>query len=177
MNGQCYCATGMTGPRCNTSCPAGQHGENCLKNCSCQNGGTCNRGLPVRSVLKPICLYVDLTGIVRYIVTCSCRPGYNGTNCEQSCSYGTYGIDCASTCQCMNGASCSTVDGSCICSKGWAGTTCGMPCPPGSYGLDCTERCLCENGASCNRFDGSCVCKDHWTGQYCEIRKTGFPTV
>ena len=43
VDGQCYCAAGITGAKCNTSYPAGRHGEDCLKNCSCQNGGTCNR--------------------------------------------------------------------------------------------------------------------------------------
>ena len=43
-----------------------------------------------------------------------------------ACSEGSYGLDCASTCECQNNATCDFVSGSCSCTAGWFGTLCEM---------------------------------------------------
>lgn len=47
---------------------------------------------------------------ITYLITV-CRPG-------------RYGIDCASKCECYNGAMCDPIGGQCTCSSGWLGATC-----------------------------------------------------
>lgn len=38
--------------------------------------------------------------------------------CEKPCQHGKHGKNCASTCQCQNGATCIHTNGSCICAPG-----------------------------------------------------------
>ena len=41
------------------------------------------------------------------------------------CPIGTYGLNCATQCSCLNGASCSPVTGVCNCTAGYYRTDCG----------------------------------------------------
>ncbi|NXJ64022.1 TIE1 kinase, partial [Rostratula benghalensis] len=57
----CSCASGWRGSRCNEACPPGYYGPGCALECSCQNGGSCNR----------------FSG-------CVCLAGWHGQHCEKS---------------------------------------------------------------------------------------------
>lgn len=54
--------------------------------------------------------------------------------CVSACPDGYYGLDCANTCSCGNGAQCDHVTGDCS-------------CPPGWVGDNCNQRELLENSA------------------------------
>ena len=41
-----------------------------------------------------------------------------------ACPRGRYGVNCESTCDCANGASCDSVTGACNCLSGWTGPKC-----------------------------------------------------
>lgn len=113
-----------------SGCPKGKYGKSCLKNCTCENGATCNQK----------------NG------KCACPPGFTGKSCEKSrslmfvqrccshdlsisfnplmlffsieCPSDKYGLDCKSQCNCENGATCDRINGACHCSAGWSGPKC-----------------------------------------------------
>ncbi|XP_035686857.1 fibroblast growth factor receptor 4-like [Branchiostoma floridae] len=80
----------------------------------------------------------------------------------------TYGRDCAKTCGCQNGASCSPDDGRCNCTAGWYGSNCDGACPKSRYGWRCRQVCSCKNNATCHHVDGSCACVPPWGGRNCD---------
>ncbi|KAL9845951.1 tyrosine-protein kinase receptor Tie-1 isoform 4-T4 [Geothlypis trichas] len=57
----CSCASGWSGSRCDQACPSGFYGPDCALECTCQNGGSCNR----------------FSG-------CVCPTGWHGQHCEKS---------------------------------------------------------------------------------------------
>ncbi|NWY74093.1 TIE1 kinase, partial [Erithacus rubecula] len=57
----CSCASGWSGSRCDQACPSGFYGPDCALECTCQNGGSCNR----------------FSG-------CVCPAGWHGQRCEKS---------------------------------------------------------------------------------------------
>ncbi|NWR31384.1 TIE1 kinase, partial [Tachuris rubrigastra] len=57
----CSCAAGWSGSRCNQACPQGFYGPDCALECTCRNGGSCNR----------------FSG-------CVCPAGWHGQHCEKS---------------------------------------------------------------------------------------------
>uniref|UniRef100_A0A8C0V5G3 Tyrosine-protein kinase receptor Tie-1 n=1 Tax=Cyanistes caeruleus TaxID=156563 RepID=A0A8C0V5G3_CYACU len=57
----CSCASGWSGSRCDQACPSGFYGPDCALQCTCQNGGSCNR----------------FSG-------CVCPAGWHGQHCEKS---------------------------------------------------------------------------------------------
>ncbi|NWS88715.1 TIE1 kinase, partial [Toxostoma redivivum] len=57
----CSCASGWSGSRCDQVCPSGFYGPDCALECTCQNGGSCNR----------------FSG-------CVCPAGWHGQHCEKS---------------------------------------------------------------------------------------------
>ncbi|XP_013908915.1 PREDICTED: tyrosine-protein kinase receptor Tie-1-like [Thamnophis sirtalis] len=57
----CSCAAGWSGVQCNSACSPDKYGPDCILECNCQNGGTCNR----------------FSG-------CICSSGWHGQHCEKS---------------------------------------------------------------------------------------------
>ena len=59
-------------------------------------------------------------------VCAACEPGWNGTRCDQPCSFGYYGDGCEKTCpRCRTNESCDPKTGTCSrCDPGWAGPRC-----------------------------------------------------
>ena len=66
--GQCMCAPGFRGNRCNERCRPGTWGQNCQEMCDCGQGGTCN----------------GVTGI------CQCGAGFTGPKCSMDCPSGQF---------------------------------------------------------------------------------------
>lgn len=167
----CACATGFTGPRCETNI------DDCTPN-PCLNGGTC----------------VD--GVASY--TCNCAPGFSGPTCATNvdectpnpctnggtctdgtasftcnCLPGFTGLTCATNIDdctpaaCQNGGTC--VDGvasfTCNCLPGFSGLTCGTnidECTPNP----CLHGGTCTDGV--NSF--TCACNSgRWTGPTCAV--------
>ncbi|XP_071824671.1 N-acetylglucosamine-1-phosphodiester alpha-N-acetylglucosaminidase-like isoform X2 [Apostichopus japonicus] len=88
----CVCEVGFRPPDCREQCLPMTYGQNCGKECLCQNGGYC----------KPV------TG------ECICMSGYTGDYCEQICPYGTYGLGCSKECDCIgDSCPCHYITGSC----------------------------------------------------------------
>ena len=104
----------------------------------CQNGATCAN---------------NATGY-----TCSCAPGYTGTNCE------TLVNNCASS-PCLNGGACTNGPNSyaCGCALGFTGTNC-------EINIDDCASAPCRNGGVCQDGVGSytCHCAPGYTGTNCE---------
>jgi uncharacterized repeat protein (TIGR01451 family) len=150
--------------------------DHCASN-PCQNNGTCANGDDA--------------------YTCSCQPGYEGSNCE------TLIDNCAGS-PCQNGGTCANQLGgfTCDCPIGFGGTTCDTNidecadapcqnggvcedgvggftchCTPGYEGTQCetvVEHCdpnPCNNGGSCtNQINGyTCSCPAGYTGTNCEV--------
>ncbi|KAM4641074.1 tyrosine-protein kinase receptor Tie-1 [Discoglossus pictus] len=105
ISGECICAPGFMGTRCEKACREGHFGRNCQEACKKDQG--C-KGLT-------FCL-PDPYG-------CSCGSGWTGTNCQTACPQGQYGANCALRCQCESGGSCNRFSG-CVCPSGWHGLNC-----------------------------------------------------
>lgn len=59
--GQCKCASGLTGPRCDQACPTNQFGPSCSLSCDCgENADGCD----------------PFSGC------CQCKPGWYGPQCN-----------------------------------------------------------------------------------------------
>ncbi|OCT82634.1 hypothetical protein XELAEV_18025162mg [Xenopus laevis] len=104
-SGECICAPGFMGTRCEKACREGNFGRNCQETCKGEHG--CKG--------RTFCL-PDPYG-------CSCGSGWTGSLCQTSCPPETYGANCALHCQCKNGGSCNSFSG-CVCPSGWHGQHC-----------------------------------------------------
>lgn len=50
---------------------------------------------------------------------CSCKAGWAGLYCNETCPPGYYGEGCQLTCSCENGADCDSITGKCMCAPGY----------------------------------------------------------
>lgn len=169
---ECLCHSGWKGRNCD-ECemyPGCKHGT-CQKpwDCLCNEGWGglfCNQDLNYCTNYKPCrnggtCFN---TGPGSY--TCSCPPGYTGTNCDKKLS------DCSHK-PCLNGATCKEKNGTsyqCECSKGWYGAHCevavqtceGKPCLHGGTCMDTIHgyKCSCPSGyigSECQNYVNHCL--------------------
>ncbi|XP_052281313.1 receptor-type tyrosine-protein phosphatase epsilon-like [Dreissena polymorpha] len=118
-------------------CLPGKYSVNCSKECHCLSG-------PCESV----------TG---NCVTATCKDGWRGLACNETCDQGLFGLNCSSECHCLHGANCNHVVGNCSneqCEPGWTNSNCSVACKHGFYGPSCSMECHCDK---CNPVNGSCV--------------------
>ncbi|KAL0994650.1 hypothetical protein UPYG_G00125340 [Umbra pygmaea] len=136
--GDCKCRMGWQGPSCSEVCPLPR--------------------LPPRH-LQPAMAVATCTNTGQGSYTCTCRPGYGGTNCELETN------ECDSN-PCKNGGSCNDLenDYSCTCPQGFYGKNCeilAMTCADGP----------CFNGGTCMEMLAggyTCRCPPTYTGSNCE---------
>ncbi|GIX92062.1 hypothetical protein CEXT_634731 [Caerostris extrusa] len=130
-DGSCVCSPGYTGETCNETCPDGYWGLNCSKNCSCKNGAVChpdNGNCNCTAGWRAQCNHIN--------GSCICEEGYTGIKCEEVCPIGTWGKNCAESCDCKNGGKC-------------------LP--------DTGKSATAKNNAICDKAEG-CICTDGFTG-------------
>uniref|UniRef100_A0A2C9JEB6 Uncharacterized protein n=1 Tax=Biomphalaria glabrata TaxID=6526 RepID=A0A2C9JEB6_BIOGL len=156
LNGsaECVCQSGFFKPNSSASCEAcnsTHYGPNCAHQCTCMmtNTADCN----------------DVNG------TCTCKPGWTGTNCDQDID------ECAiNSSFCTNSnESCHNLNGSaeCICKVGYYRPTTGdacQACDSTHWGQNCSNVCQCDisNSLDCNDVNGTCSCKTGWNGTNCD---------
>ncbi|CAH1999090.1 unnamed protein product [Acanthoscelides obtectus] len=199
----CRCQSGWEGPLCN-QCqryPGCMHGT-CVEpwGCLCKEGWGglfCNQDLNFCTNHKPCRNGGTCFNTGQGSYTCSCAPGFNGTDCEAP-------TDNCLTTPCLNGGTCSS-DGPynvCVCPFGFSGARCekniddcqGNPClnggtcvdrvnefrchcVPGYVGPLCQNRvdyCItkpCANGGTCTQLinDYSCKCAPGFVGKDCSV--------
>ncbi|PIK46614.1 putative multiple epidermal growth factor-like domains protein 10, partial [Apostichopus japonicus] len=139
---------------CESPCPIGRYGQDCLLNCSCVNAlGTCN----------------SEDG------SCDCNEGWTGRDCDKRCPPGYYGKNCReSTLSCMNGGTNDPFTGICLCPVTHQGIHCEEACTSQSCTVDC-HRCSKSATLVCDAEITVCRCKAGWQGYYCtEPCETGF---
>uniref|UniRef100_A0A673XQ06 Stabilin 2 n=1 Tax=Salmo trutta TaxID=8032 RepID=A0A673XQ06_SALTR len=122
------CCPGYWGPDC-IECP-----EDADRPCS--NNGLCSEGMGGNG-------------------TCSCKPGFVGTACED-CADNLYGSTCSSACTCGHGLCNAGIhgDGICTCFSGYKGPKCDLELPECSS-LLCPQNTRCMQGS----LDGSLRCQ------------------
>ncbi|AUX33647.1 calcium-binding EGF-like domain-containing protein [Sorangium sp. So ce296] len=88
--------------------------------------------------------------------TCTCAPGWTGTNCETN-------IDECAPSPCVHGTCNDEVDGyTCTCAPGFSGTNC-------ETNIDDCASGPCVHGACNDQVNGyTCTCAPGWTGTTCE---------
>lgn len=124
IDGTCTCATGWSGPLCDTACPSGSWGLNCANQCLNCSQGSCD----------------SVTG------ACTCFDGFTGPGCTQPCSTGWWGAGCHQQCSCMNGV-CDITDGTCTCNPGYKGVDCSTACDVSVVPLSLAVACPVLYGA------------------------------
>ncbi|XP_059159686.1 G surface protein, allelic form 168-like [Physella acuta] len=153
LNGsaECRCDVGFTKPSSSAlcqACDATHYGTNCSNTCLCivANTADCN----------------DTIG------TCTCKPGWTGTNCDLDIN------ECSNSSYCGQHEECHNLNGSaeCRCVSGYQKLTPGalcQVCDANHYGSNCNKTCSCNmtNTVDCDDVSGDCTCKPGWSGANC----------
>ncbi|KAJ8245363.1 hypothetical protein GJAV_G00269960 [Gymnothorax javanicus] len=124
------CCSGYWGTEC-IECP-----ENAAK--PCNNNGVCSDGIAGNG-------------------TCSCKPGFTGTACED-CDSKYYGSTCSSVCSCVHGLCNSGIhgDGQCTCFSGYKGLRCDQELPECSS-LQCSQNARCSEDVLTGQLQCRCL--------------------
>jgi hypothetical protein len=112
-------------------------------------------------------------------VTCACDPAWQGDDRCGTCTAGTYGPTCASTCPSGAGGFCNSNNGwgvcdssvGCICSGQHTGAACDQ-CNSGYWGSSCAACAPCSangvcDGSGTTSGGGNCICNAGWFGPDC----------
>ncbi|XP_061194979.1 multiple epidermal growth factor-like domains protein 10 [Saccostrea echinata] len=105
------CKPGYQGHQCELPCNRYYYGDACKKRCACPEGtfgNYCKQNCSVNCGVPKTCNRT--TGECQG----GCQPGWEGLQCDQSCSSDTYGFDCLNNCStsCINNT-CDSVTGYC----------------------------------------------------------------
>jgi hypothetical protein len=140
---ECRCFDFFAGIDCGLECPL-----------QCSGRGTCSSGKSGTGKCTCTTRWAE--------PDCStCRHGYWGTSCENSCPGGA-------TRPCNNSGTCSSITGLCRCSGTFGGSECTIPCPRGANGD------VCSGHGTCNSDTLTCTCftdsaRGFWTGGLCSM--------
>ncbi|XP_014672050.1 PREDICTED: delta-like protein B [Priapulus caudatus] len=165
--GECKCSYGYQGKYCDQCIryPGCLHGT-CHQpwQCNCDEGWGglfCNQDLNYCTNHKPCKNGATCTNTGQGSYTCTCTPGFTGTNCE------VVEHNCA-TMPCLNGGTCNDVgnDYTCMCLPGYHGRRCE------TNAQTCADR-PCQHGSTCvDTQDGyTCLCQPGYDGANCDILK------
>uniref|UniRef100_A0A8C6QPT1 Platelet endothelial aggregation receptor 1 n=1 Tax=Nannospalax galili TaxID=1026970 RepID=A0A8C6QPT1_NANGA len=180
-NGACLCEHGFTGDRCaERLCPDGLYGLSCQASCTCdperslrwvaRQGSQRERSLEEGSAAPLRPLRPDLPHSCHPMHgECSCRPGWAGLHCNESCPQDTHGPGCQEHCLCLHRGVCLADSGLCRCAPGWQRGNCSVPCPPGTWGFSCNASCQCAHEGACSPQTGTCTCTPGWHGAHCQL--------
>ncbi|XP_051900350.1 delta-like protein C [Pristis pectinata] len=163
--GECICRIGWQGRFCDQCIryPGCLHGM-CQEpwQCNCHEGWGglfCNQDLNYCTNHKPCKHGATCTNTGQGSYTCTCKPGFSGTNCEIETN------ECESN-PCKNGGSCTDLENNYTCT-----------CPQGFYGKNCEISAMtcadapCFNGGSCTEKPHggyTCRCPAGFIGSNCE---------
>ncbi|KAL8601048.1 hypothetical protein ACOMHN_030705 [Nucella lapillus] len=173
--------------RCNLTlceCPKYLFGENCGKQCHCQNeievcdsaSGQCQSGCAPGWVGSDC--QTEVCDSASGQCQSGCVPGWVGSDCQTVCAQGRYSKGCQQTChnchnhdcnpetgECLSGCRqgfsgyyCS--DGECLsgCQQGFSGYYCSDKCKPRRFGRNCAFFCgKCKGGETCDSMTGKCL--------------------
>lgn len=147
VNGSCTCTAGWKGLHCDYPCPKNYYGQSCSLKCQVNSNNSipppfffkfsihlliivyfCFRSAGI----KPIVIQFQEHAPVNPVGMGHCNNDYikrvsNNKaitlllfcRCDEPCPDGTHGQNCASSCRCQNGGTCSPIDGKCFCTSGW----------------------------------------------------------
>ncbi|XP_033637009.1 tyrosine-protein kinase receptor Tie-1-like [Asterias rubens] len=160
--GECICAPGFSGTKCQILHGKNCFGQDCGITCSITNVGC-------KGVM--MCL-PDPFG-------CTCAAGFKGQTCTEECKDGYFGANCELKCHCEDGAVCDKGHGRCPddvkCASGYTGENC-QECPEGLFGATCIKECHCEDGEICDKVTGTCPdgvgCQQRYRGINCQSKYT-----
>ncbi|KAL5008933.1 hypothetical protein ScPMuIL_014514 [Solemya velum] len=160
----CNCRVGYQGTFCDECIkyPGCQHGT-CKQpfDCNCEEGWGglfCNQDLNYCTHYSPCLNGATCMNTGEGSYTCSCPPGFEGTNCEVETD------DCQHQ-PCLNGGKCEDVGSAyqCKCPSGYSGRRCD------TLAQSC-QNSPCQHQATCVEGEGTyqCICKPGYTGLNCE---------
>ncbi|XP_021347871.1 platelet endothelial aggregation receptor 1-like isoform X2 [Mizuhopecten yessoensis] len=134
LTGQCTCRDGWRGIECKEECSRGTYGTHCNQNCTCDvtschpvDGCICRSQEQNCNIVCPsmtfgsgcsgqcLCLSTGTQDCGVLDGSCTCKPGWTGTFCDQLCPFGRYGEGCKKSCECESNEFCNPINGVCLC--------------------------------------------------------------
>lgn len=74
-------------------------------------------------LLPYILIFINHVAELNILGSCSCKPGFMGDKCNNTCKFGHYGRNCSHMCDChwSSTESCDRETGECNCKENWHG--------------------------------------------------------